>query len=55
VPVITATSIEISTSEPQGADVNVFISSVTQYAVTLGSSHAFTGEVHIQIIWVEGS
>ena len=55
VPVITATSVEISTSSPQGADVNVYITTVTQYAVTVASSHTFTGEVHIQIIWVEGS
>ena len=54
VPTVTATSVEIAASAPQGADVNVFISSITRYAVTLGSSHSFNGEVHIQIIWVEG-
>jgi hypothetical protein len=54
IPTVTATSVEIAASDPQGADVNVFVSAVTQYVVTLSSSHAFTGEVHIQIIWMEG-
>ena len=54
VPTVTATSVEIASSAPQGADVNVYVSAISQYTVTLSSSHAFTGEVHIQIIWVEG-
>ena len=53
-PTVTATSVKIASSAPQGANVNVYVSAITQYAVTLSSSHPFTGEVHIQAIWVEG-
>ena len=52
VPIVTATSVEIAASSPQGADVNVYVTAVSQYAVTLESSHSFTGEVHIQIMWI---
>jgi len=35
------------------ADVNIFVTSISQTEVTFESSQAFTGKVHFQAIWVK--
>jgi hypothetical protein len=50
IPIVTAVSIDSEKNDL--ADVNVFISSVSRTSVSLGSSHTFTGAVHIHAIYI---
>ena len=52
VPTVTAISVQTE-SGPNGADVNVYVTAISRYSVTIESSEAFTGEVDIQVIYVE--
>lgn len=51
VPIVTVTSVD---SLSNGiANVNAFITTITTTTVTVQTSQAFSGEVHLHAIWVE--
>ena len=52
VPTVTATAVQTA-SGPNGPDVNVYVAAVSRYSVTIETSEAFTGEVDIQVVYVE--
>ena len=49
-PVVTATALD--SSDLDVSNVNIFIESVDQYTVTIGSSQVFTGTVMLQAIYI---
>tara|TARA_B100000686_G_C16761502_1_gene958984 strand:+ start:1812 stop:2153 length:342 start_codon:yes stop_codon:yes gene_type:complete len=50
IPTITVTSVDSNGNN--GADVNVFVSSVSQTQVTIEASHQFDGTVDLHAIWI---
>ena len=51
IPYVTVSSVDSFGND--SADVNVFITSLSTATVTVETSQAFTGTVHLQAMWVE--
>jgi hypothetical protein len=52
-PTVTATLVETAASDPEGANYSVFVTAVSRYETTIETSQNFTGEVHLQVMYVK--
>ena len=52
-PTVTATLVETAASAPEGANYAVYVTSVSRYQTSIEISQEFTGEVHLQIMYVK--
>lgn len=50
VPTVVATAVDSAGNGT--ANVNVFVSSISLTSVTVGTSQSFTGQVHVQVLYV---